>query len=138
MVVLVLLRVLVLLTVVLVTVVLVTVMLVAEALLVAVVVVSVVLVQVALTVVTVAVMIFISAGAILNEDSTISMPCDWKDVCNDPLKLAVSLAAAFAASKIFAAESTGATISIPTSHEVEDARAGVEAIDTDTWSPATP
>lgn len=84
--------------------------------------VSVVLVQVTLTVVMVAVTIFISGGATTSEDSVISLPCDWKTSCRETVKSVVSLTTAIAASKICSAESVSATISNPTSHELEDDR----------------
>jgi hypothetical protein len=89
--------------------------------------VSVALVQVTLTVVMVAVTIFISAGAMLNESSATSMPCDWKTDCRAPVKLAVSLTAAFVASRTCSAVSIGTIISKATTHELEDDRAEAEA-----------
>lgn len=87
--------------------------------------------------VAVRVTIFISGGAISNEDSIISSPSDLNTACKDSVKLAESLTTAFVASKIRLEEYRSAVISNPTSHELEDDRDEAEATATDTWLSAT-
>lgn len=82
-----------------------------------------VLLTVTLADVTVAGTTFMSGGATVNEDSTISMPCDWKCVFKFAAKLEQSFTISFVISKICSAETKGATISNPTSHELKTDRA---------------
>jgi len=84
--------------------------------------VAVVLVPVTLTVVIVAVTILMSGAVTTKEELSSCRPICWKLSCRDAVKSEVSLAACSVASKIWLAESKGATISNPTFHSLSTDR----------------